>query len=136
MLEHDLIGPDRSRADLAVGRLLHPLLTRDRLALRNDSHPARLAMARASLGIVLAQCPIARQDPQLQQVLPELELPALNTRIVTHEDLREVPRVRATFDHLCAAVDASAASGRRLVAAVFVRARHRHPRPAEANLLR
>ncbi|MCW2037583.1 LysR family transcriptional regulator [Xanthomonas campestris] len=100
LLEHELIGPDRNRADLALARALHPHLLRDRLATRTDSHPAQLALARAGLGIAIAQCPIAQADPCLVQVLPEVALPALTTWIVTHEDLRDVPRIRATFNHL------------------------------------
>lgn len=97
---HDFIGPDRARSDLQLAAALHPRLTRDHFAARTDSHPAQLALARAGLGIAVIQRPIGHADPLLRPVLPDLEIGALDTWIVTHEDLRNVPRVRAVFDHL------------------------------------
>jgi DNA-binding transcriptional LysR family regulator len=57
-------------------------------------------MARAGLGIAVVQKPIGRSDPKLQAVLPDVTLASIETWIVTHENLRHVPRVRAVFDHL------------------------------------
>ncbi len=68
--------------------------------MRCDSHPAMLAAARAGLGIAIAQIPTIKTDPRLQILLPDLELPRLDTWVVTHEDLRHVPKVRALFDRL------------------------------------
>lgn len=99
---HDFIGPDRARADLELAAALHPWLMREHFAARTDSHPAQLALARAGVGIAVAQRPVGRADPLLRPVLPDLEIAALDTWIVTHEDLRNVPRVRAVFDHLVA----------------------------------
>lgn len=99
---HEMIGSDRTRADLALGEALVPGENRKAFRFRSDSHPAQLAAARAGLGIAVAQRPIALTDPQLVAVLPELIVATLDTWIVTHEDLRRLPRVRATFDHLVA----------------------------------
>jgi DNA-binding transcriptional LysR family regulator len=100
---HDFIGPDRARSDLQLAVALHAGLTRERFKVRVDSHPTQLALARAGLGIAVVQRPIGRADPLLVPVLPELHIPGLDTWIVTHEDLRNVPRVRAVFDHLVGA---------------------------------
>lgn len=108
---HDFIGPDRSRADLALAAALHPALSRDRFVLRTDSHPAQLAAARAGLGIAVVQRPVAERDPMLRAVLPEFTVAVLDTWIVTHEDLRGLPRIRAVFDHLVEAFSNSAAQG-------------------------
>lgn len=97
---HDFIGPDRARMDLKLAAAIHPGLARERFVVRVDSHPAQLALARAGLGIAVVQRPIGRADPLLLPVLPELEVAALDTWIVTHENLRAIPRVRAVFDHL------------------------------------
>jgi DNA-binding transcriptional LysR family regulator len=97
---HDFIGPDRTRADLQLAAALHPGLVRERFAVCTDSHPAQLAFARAGLGVAVVQRPIGCADPRLLPVLPALNVAALDTWIVTHENLRNVPRVRAVFDHL------------------------------------
>lgn len=97
---HDFIGPDRARGDLQLAAALHPALTRERLVVRVDSHPAQLALARAGLGIAAVQRPVGRAEPRLRAVLPDLDVALMETWIVTHEDLRDVPRVRAVFNHL------------------------------------
>lgn len=103
LVHHDVVGPDRSREDLALLDRLLPGFPPDRLVLRTDSHPAQLAAARAGLGIAFAQVPAARRSPGLVRVLPELAIGVLDTWLVTHEDLRHVPRVRAVIDHLARA---------------------------------
>jgi DNA-binding transcriptional LysR family regulator len=101
MAAHRFIGPDRSRADQRLAEAIadgRPV----RWGVRTDSHPAQLAAVRAALGIAVVQQGIAARDPNLVRVLPEIDLPELETWIVTHEDLRHVPRVAAVFDHLVA----------------------------------
>lgn len=100
---HDFIGPDRARSDLELAAAMLPGLARERFAARVDSHPAQLALVRAGLGIAVVQRPVGHADPLLCPVLPDLEIAALETWVVTHEDLRNIPRVRAVFDHLAAA---------------------------------
>lgn len=97
---HDLIGPDRARADLVLAESIGPALARAGLVLRTDSHPAQLAAVRAGLGIGVVQQPVGLADMGLVPVLPDLVVAELGYWIVTHEDLRGVPRVRAAFDHL------------------------------------
>jgi DNA-binding transcriptional LysR family regulator len=96
---HRFIGPDRSRADQRVADLIAAgrHLT---WSLRTDSHPAQIAAARAGLGIAVVQNGIAAREPQLVRVLPDIALPELETWIVTHENLRQVPRIAAVFEHL------------------------------------
>lgn len=57
---HDLIGPDRSRADHGLAAALHPALSRRGFAVRTDSHPAQLALVRAGVGIGVVQRPAGR----------------------------------------------------------------------------
>lgn len=97
---HDLIGPDRARADLALAESVGPALARAGFALRTDSHPAQLAAVRVGLGIGAVQQSVGLSDAALVPVLPDLVLAEFGYWIVTHEDLRGVPRVRAAFDHL------------------------------------
>lgn len=95
---HALIGPDRSRYALeglaAAGLRLAP---RD-FALRTDSDVAQLAAVRAGVGIGVCQLPLARG---LERVLPRVRF-RLDAWVVTHEDLRDVRRVRAVVEHLSA----------------------------------
>ena len=103
--EHLFIAPDRNRGDLAVAALIGDP-ARIHWIARTDSHPAQLALARAGLGIAVAQIPAAARCPELEQVLLDIELPWLPTWIVTHENLRRLPRVAALFDHLVEAFEA------------------------------
>ncbi len=99
MPRHLFIGPDRNRSDLRLAEMIAGGLNL-RWSVRTDSHPAQLAAARAGLGIAVFQERIAARDPNLQRVLPELRLPDLETWVVTHENLRYIPRIAAVFDHL------------------------------------
>ena len=99
---HALIGPDRAQGDLAVVDSLLPGLPRGRFAVRTDSHAAQAAAIRAGLGIGVLQVPIGRAEADLVAVLPDLLVHALDTWIVTHEDLRRTPRIAAVFEHLVA----------------------------------
>ncbi|WP_010139331.1 LysR family transcriptional regulator [Oceanicola sp. S124] len=96
---HDLIGPDRAAADLAMVARLAVFGGLPGFALACDNHPAHLAAARAGLGIAATQVPVGARDPQLVRVLPDLELERLPVWIEMHENLARLPRVRAVFDH-------------------------------------
>lgn len=108
LVNHDVIGPDRNRHDLALAERFGPALAPGRFVVRTDSHPAQLAAARAGLGIAVAQVPIGEGDPLLVRVLPAFVLHVLDTWIVTHENLARVPRVHAVFDALVAGFEARA----------------------------
>lgn len=75
-------------------------ITRDDFVFRSDSDLAQLAAIRAGIGIGICQIPLAARDPALVRVMPEAFALDLETWVVTHEDLRGVARIRATFDHL------------------------------------
>ncbi|MEJ6396143.1 LysR family transcriptional regulator [Gymnodinialimonas sp. 2305UL16-5] len=103
LAHHDIIGPDRSKADLDLAAQVLPSVSPQDFVLRTDSHPAQFAAVRAGLGIAAVQIPVARQNQALRQVLPSLQVDAMDTWLVTHEDLRNVPRVRVVMDHLARA---------------------------------
>jgi DNA-binding transcriptional LysR family regulator len=103
LAQHDLIGSDRALADREMTQRLLPGIDSSRFVVRTDSHPAQVAAARAGLGIAVVQRPIGLSDPRLRPVLPGFAIPGLDAWIVTHEDLRELPRIRALFDHLAEA---------------------------------
>lgn len=102
LLAHDLIGPDRDQADLAVAAQLGPQL-RNRFVFRSDSHLAQMSAARAGLGIAACQVPLGEADPRLVRVLPDFQLATIDVWLVTHENLVKAPAVRAVLDHLAEA---------------------------------
>jgi hypothetical protein len=93
---HRLVGPDRARGALdALAAAGLPIAHRD-LLLRTDSDLAALAAVRAGIGIGICQLPLAGA---LVRVLPSIRF-ALEAWVVTHEDLKNVRRVRLVVDHL------------------------------------
>ena len=86
--------------DNAFTRKLRPKLAAPgdgAYALRSDSDLVHLAAIRAGLGIGICQVGLARRDPSLVRVLPDLLTIALDTWLAMHEDLRANPACAATF---------------------------------------
>lgn len=105
-----LIGPDRETAlprALAAQGFPAP---REAFAFRSDSDLACLAALRAGLGVGICQMPLAARFPELQPVLPELG-GRLEMWLVTHPDLRRLPRLRAGLAVLAAGLRAYLAAG-------------------------
>lgn len=95
-----MVGYETESAGVRAFKALHGLdLNRDDFAFRADSDLAQLAAIRAGLGVGICQVGLAARDPLLERVVPGLTFP-LETFVVTHEDLREVRRVRLVFDAL------------------------------------
>ena len=99
LTQHDFVGPDRNRRDLAMAERLGEAIL-NRLVVRTDSHPAQLALIQAGIGIGVAQVPVGRRNPRLVRILPDVEIALLETWIVTHENLARLPRIRAVMDIL------------------------------------
>jgi len=97
---HALIGYDQPTAFIRSAAKALNGWRRESFALRTDSDLAHLALIRAGAGIGVCQTPIARRDDAIVRVLPrQFSLP-LETWITMHEDLRNSPRCRVTFDAL------------------------------------
>jgi DNA-binding transcriptional LysR family regulator len=69
-------------------------------AFRSGSHVAQFAAMRAGIGIGLVNTAIATRDPSLTRVLADDVDQELEPWVVTHEDLRHEPRIRAVMDAL------------------------------------
>jgi hypothetical protein len=54
----------------------------------------------ANVGIGICQVALAKRQPELMRLLDEEFDHPLESWIVMHEDLRRVPRIRASFVHL------------------------------------
>jgi len=73
---------------------------------RSDNDVAQLQAIRAGLGLGICQVGLARRDPMLERVLPDVFSFDLETFVVTHQDLKDVRRVRLVFDALVAGLSA------------------------------
>lgn len=96
---HNLIGFDQESAYIRRMLSERPTLRRSMFALRTDSNIAQLAAIRAGFGLGFCHLGLARREPRLRRVLPELTM-TLDTWLVMHEDMRHNAACRAVFDTL------------------------------------
>jgi DNA-binding transcriptional LysR family regulator len=97
---HALIGFDEETPFVRAARKGFPLWSRNNFAVRTDNDLAQLAMIRAGSGIGICQAALAARDPQLVHLLPGVLPMSLETWLTMHEDLRNNPRCKVTFDAL------------------------------------
>jgi DNA-binding transcriptional LysR family regulator len=97
---HSLIGFDRETPAIRSMRQRVPGFESIRFALRTDSDIAQLRAIKAGFGIGICQVTLARQDPNLQRVLPAVFDLKLGVWVAMHEDLRLTPRCRTVFGGL------------------------------------
>jgi DNA-binding transcriptional LysR family regulator len=98
--KHSLIGFDQATPFIRTARKALPAWRRDTFAIRTDSDLAQLALIRSAAGIGVCQSAIALRDEAIVRVLPKQFSLLLETWITMHEDLRNNPRCRLTFDAL------------------------------------
>jgi DNA-binding transcriptional LysR family regulator len=87
-------------------------LSREMFALRCDADLALLAALRAGFGLGVCQYGIARRDPDLMPVLPNVFKFEIEMWLAMHKDLRGTRRMRLLFDHLAQGLSAYAATSR------------------------
>jgi DNA-binding transcriptional LysR family regulator len=100
LAQHTLIGFDQATAFVRSAAKALPGLSRELFSLRTDNDLAQLALIRAGAGIGMCQVALARRDPALVRILPKAFSLQLDTWVTMHEDLRNSPRCRVTFDAL------------------------------------
>lgn len=100
VVEAGLIGLEHDDAVLKAMRAAGSPLADARTIFRCDNHLAHLAAIRAGVGYGLCQVPLAARDDMLVQLFPDTVRLNLDTWLVTHEDLRKLPRIRAVMDVL------------------------------------
>ncbi len=100
LAQHRLIGFDEETPFLRAARKTMPVWNRDAFALRIDSDVAQLAMIRAGGGIGVCQLALAARDAQLVRLLQHDVAVHLETWVTMHEDFRNNPRCKVTFDTL------------------------------------
>jgi DNA-binding transcriptional LysR family regulator len=97
---HALIGYDQATEFVRNASKALAGWRREAFAIRTDSDLAQLALIRSGAGIGACQAPLARRDDALVRILPKQFSLPLETWVTMHEDLRDSPRCRVTFDAL------------------------------------
>ncbi len=95
----NLIGYDRDPAMIRALAADGVQATSAAFGWRSDSDLAQLSALRAGFGVGVCQQAIAARDPKLRRVVAGWTQ-ALEIWLVTHPNLRDVRRVRATLDGL------------------------------------
>ncbi|MGO4175484.1 LysR family transcriptional regulator [Bosea sp. TAF32] len=93
-----LIGLEHDDAILKALRAAGSPLAMARTVFRSDNHLAHLAAIRAGVGYGLCQVSLAARDGALVRLFPDDANFDLETWIVTHEDLRSIPRISAVME--------------------------------------
>ena len=100
LAQHALIGFDEETPFLRAARRIIPHWSRAAFSIRSDSDVGQLALMRAGCGIGVCQVALARHNTDLVRVLAHKFEFKLDTWITMHEDLRNSPRCKVTFDAL------------------------------------
>ncbi len=104
LMQHDLIGYDRSDLMLRAMRALGMEVTRDSFALRTDNQSVYWEMVKAGCGIGFGQRTLGRAEPDLEHLLPDIPTPTLPVWLTAPEVLRHTPRVDRVWRVLEAAM--------------------------------
>ena len=99
---HAVIGFDGDMKDHAAAQWLRSVAPAARIAARSTSVPGLMMTVKSGAGIAPLPSPMAGQDPDLILMLGPI--PAIRSYIylLSHPDLRQMPRVRAVFDFFAA----------------------------------
>ncbi|ULR91388.1 LysR family transcriptional regulator [Comamonas sp. B21-038] len=100
LTQHALIGFDEETPFVRAARKAFPIWSRENFALRTDNDMAQMALIRAGYGIGVCQVNLAAREPNLVNILPGSIPLSLETWITMHEDLRNNPSCKVTFDAL------------------------------------
>lgn len=100
LMQHDLIGYDRSDLILRGMREAGFPATRDWFALRCDDQAACVELARAGCGIGFVQRHIAERDPSLEIIDLGIDLPTLPVWLAAPQSTRRTPRIARVWDVL------------------------------------
>lgn len=100
LIEHDVVGLDRSpiliqgfeRAGFAVDR--------DWFKVRCDDYSAHFALVKAGCGIGFMQRAIGARDPELVELEIDFGIPSLPVWLTAHDVIRKTPRVARVWDIL------------------------------------
>jgi len=104
MADHDWVGYDRSELILNGFQRLGWSVGRNFFATRCDDLSVYWELVRAGCGIGAGPAVVARREPGLAPVFPDIDIPGLPIWLTAHRALRRTPRIGRVYDALAAAV--------------------------------
>lgn len=102
--EHTWVAPDESLSTTTAGRWIAAHVPEQRIPFRVNSFLAMAGAARAGIGLAALPCYVGDTMKELRRVqgpVPEL---GAQLWLLTHPDLRQVPRIRAFLDFMADAI--------------------------------
>jgi molybdate transport repressor ModE-like protein len=103
-MEMDWLAPDDSLSHLRSARWIAKHVRPERIIHRANSLAALREAARAGLGVAALPCFMAGVETGLHRLAPPIAAMANNLWLITHPDLRRMPRVRGVMDAIAAYV--------------------------------
>ncbi|WP_420585407.1 LysR family transcriptional regulator [Ruegeria sp.] len=107
LFTHDLVGFDANEQIITRMRARGWPASKDSFATRCDLQSAYWQLVRAGCGIGFTQVQVAQADPDIEIVLPDLEVLALPIWLAAPQAMRQTPRNRRVWDLLAAGLKAS-----------------------------
>lgn len=104
---HELVGLDRDDSILRGFEAMGLPCAREQFAFRSDDLNAYWQAVRAGLGIGFVANYMLRTDPEVEPLLPMLDIPTLPVWLVVHREIRSNRRIRAAYDFLARAIAAA-----------------------------
>lgn len=100
LLNHDLVGFDRSDLILRSMREMGLPVTRDNFGVRCDDQVTYWQLIRSGCGIGFGQRPVGLADPDIVELFPDMAIPRLPVWLAAHETMRRTARVALGWDYL------------------------------------
>ncbi|HWH17493.1 MAG TPA: LysR family transcriptional regulator [Allosphingosinicella sp.] len=101
---HRIIGGDGPLATMLAPSWLEQVAGTAKVVARSNSLPNLLAAVQAGLGLTVLPCALAEGDPQLIRCIGPVEELSAPLWLVTREDLKDEPRVRAFTSFISARI--------------------------------
>lgn len=99
---HRIVGEEEGSRAVAFGRQYGVPLRKADIVFRSASMPTQHAAVLAGIGIGPMLLHLARREPELVRILPDITVATLPLWLVAHDDLPRSARMRTVFDHLAA----------------------------------
>lgn len=105
LMDHELIGGDAQTAILDGFKVMGYDVSKDLFAFRSDDLIVQWQAVRAGLGIGFVASYMARTDPDVVQVLPDvLRIAPLPMWLAVHREIRTSGLIRSVYDFLAKAL--------------------------------